>query len=298
VINVEACCSGSALVTSGKFIKRKLQAWAERNGICLQGSAGDRGESNYTLSVEQNIFGAALLPSVRAAFERGAGGELRGVIPTMSALHSSSALAVNLFQHWVGRKELSTLARLLEVPSQKIADAAFEDCFPVCDDPQRHGFKEPPHLDFAIRYGDGSRVGVECKLFEPYGRLDHAQLRQAYLDLPDAWADIPSCRSLAEQLAVGDAGYHRFGASQLLKHLLGLRFGAAIGTIRLIYVYYDAIGDEAAEHRDELRRFHAVVTRDGIRFEPLSVQEFILRAVKHVRAEHHTYVDYLAQRYL
>lgn len=285
-------------MTSGEFIKRKLQAWAERNEIRLQGSAGDRGEPNYTLSVEQNIFEQILLPPVKAAFEHGAGGELRGGIPTMSALHSSSALAVNLFQYWVSRKELPTLSRLLEVPSRNIADAAFEDCFPVCDEPQSHGFKEPPHLDFAIRYDDGSRVGVECKLFEPYGRLDHPLLRRAYLDLPDSWSDIPACRALAEQLAVGTAGYHRLGASQLLKHILGLKFGASIGSIRLLYVFYDSIGDEAAEHRSELTRFHAVVTRDGITFEPLSVQEFILRAIKHARADHRKYVDYLAQRYL
>ena len=70
-------------MTTGRFIQRKLQIWARRSGIQLQGSAGERGEPNYTLTVEQNIFEGALLPSVRAAFERGAGGELRGDIPTI-----------------------------------------------------------------------------------------------------------------------------------------------------------------------------------------------------------------------
>ena len=283
---------------TGEFIKRKLQAWAARNGIPLQGSAGERGEPNYTLRLEDNIFGGALLPSVRAAFERGAGGELRGDIPTMSALHSSAAMAVNLFQYWVRRDDLSTLARLLEIPSQKIAGASFEDCFPVCDDPAAHGFKEPPHLDFALRYEDGSRVGVECKLFEPYGRLSHASLSRAYLELPDAWSDLPACRTLAEQLVDGPAGYQRLGASQLLKHILGLKFGLPVDRWRLLYVYYDAMGAEAAAHREELQRFEALVTRDGIYFDPMPVQDFIIRAVALVRDDHTAYVDYLAARYL
>src|SRR5688572_22574784 len=135
-------------MTSGQFVQKKLQAWATRKGISLQGSAGERGEPNYTHSIEQNLFDQILLPSVRASFERGAGGELRGSIPTMSALHSSAAMAVNLFQYWVRNGDLAGLADLLEIPSLDIASADFEDCFPVCENPQRHGFNEPPHLDF------------------------------------------------------------------------------------------------------------------------------------------------------
>jgi hypothetical protein len=283
---------------SGQFIQRKLQAWAERKGVHLQGSAGERGAPNYTLSVEQNIFEGALLPEVRASFQRGAGGELRGDIPTMSALHSSAALAVNLFQYWVKHHDLTALASVLEVPSRNIETAAFEDCFPVCDAWQQHGFTKPPHLDFALRYVDGGRVGIECKLFEPYGRLEHKPLRQAYLDLSETWSDIPACRALAEQLAAGPAGYHRLGPSQLLKHILGLKFRASTYEVRLVYLYYDAIGDEAAQHRQELRRFQAQIEKDAIRFVPMSVQEFILCAVSRVRTDHTAYVDYLAERYL
>lgn len=285
-------------MTSGQYIQRTLQAWADRQGIRLQGSAGERGEPNYTISVEQNIFGGKLQDSVTAAFRAGAGGELNGDIPTMSALHSSAALAVNLFQYWVVSGDLATLASILDVPSQGIANARFEDQFPVCMEPQANGFSKPPHLDFAFRYADGSCVGVECKLFEPYGRLEHKPLRNAYLALPDAWRDIPACRALAEQLAVGPAGYHRLGASQLLKHILGLKFCASTEKVRLLYLYCDAIGDEAAEHRQEIRQFQTAIAADPVRFVPISVQEFILRAVRRARVNHTAYVDYLAERYL
>lgn len=257
-----------------------------------------RGEPNYMMSVEQNIFGGAIHESVSAAFMAGAGGELLGDIPTMSALHSSAAMAVNLFQYWVVSGDFATLATLLDVPSRDIEFGRFEDQFPVCADPQANGFARPPHLDFALRYSDGSCVGIECKLFEPYGRIEHQPLKPAYLALADAWGDIPACRALAEQIAWGPAGYHRLGPSQLLKHILGMKFSAPTERIRLLYLYADAIGDEAAEHRQEIRQFQDAIAADPIRFVPMSVQEFVLRAVRRVRCDHPAYVDYIAERYL
>jgi hypothetical protein len=285
-------------MTSGEYVQRKLQAWAVRQGLPLQGSAGDKGRPNYTRSAAANIFEGTILPSVKTCFEEGAGGELRGKIPTMSALHSSAAMTVNLFQYWVKQGDLATLARLLAIPSPNIGGAKFEDHFEVCEDSQKHGFAEPPHLDFALRYANGDRVGIECKLFEPYGRVQHSPLKRKYLELGGAWDDIPGCRLLAEQLAVGDAGFHRLGASQLIKHILGLKFGADVKDVRLLYLYYDAIGADAAEHRGELARFQEHVAHDSVRFVVLSVQEFIVRAVTRVRATHTAYVDYLAARYL
>jgi hypothetical protein len=284
-------------MNSGLYIQLKLRAWAKRHEVALQGSAGERGAPNYTLTVDANLF-EPLLPSVRASYEGGAGRELGGEIPPLAALHSSAALAVNLFQYWIGLHDYQTPARLLDVPSTGIVAGVLEDRFPVCTDPEKRGFKEPPHLDFAFRYGDGARVGVECKLFEPYGRLDKQPLRSPYLPLTDAWNDIPGCRALAEQLATGDAGYRRLGAAQLLKHFLGLKFGARSNAVRLVYLYYDAPGNEAAEHRAEVARFQRHIAGDPVRFMPLTVQTFIARAVDRIRDQHPAYVDYLADRYL
>jgi hypothetical protein len=92
--------------------------------------------------------------------------------------------------------------------------------------------------------------------------------------------------------------YRRLGASQLLKHILGLKFGASTEKVRLLYLYYDAIGYEAAEHRHEIRQFQTAIADDSVCFVPISVQEFILRGVRMVRGKHAAYVDYLAERYL
>ena len=283
---------------SADFIQRKLQAWAHRKNITLQGSEGERGQPNYTLSLGKNLFGGELHIQARAAFDAGAGGEIRGAIPSMSALHSSSAMAVNLFQYWLENQQFPILAEILNVPSTGIESISFERKYPVCADWTAHGFREPPHLDLGIDYVDTRRVGVECKLFEPYGRLEHAALRSAYLELPDAWSDIPACRALAEELADGDAGFRRLGPVQLLRHILGLKFGTTIDKVRLVYLYFDAMGDEAEEHRAEVRRFQQRIASDPVRFVPMTVQEFIVRAVSRCRPQHSEYVDYLTDRYL
>lgn len=184
------------------------------------------------------------------------------------------------------------------MPSRGIEAVAFERKYPVCADGDDRGFKGPPHLDLGVDYRDGSRVGVECKLFEPYGRLQHAPLKAPYLRLDDAWRDIPACRALAEELSAGDAGFRRLGPAQLLRHILGLKFGASVEEVRLVYLYLDAPGDEAAEHRAEIRVFQDRIKEDPIRFVPTTVQEFILRAVDRCGGEHRDYVDYLAERYL
>mgnify|MGYP001331384106 CR=1 FL=1 len=283
---------------SAEFIQRKFQAWAFRKNIALQGSEGERGEPNYTLTLGENLFGGELHPMVRSEFDASAGGELRGKIPSMQALHSSAAMAVNLFQYWVGNRQFSTLAELLNVPSTGIESVMFERKYPVCEDWKAHGLNEPPHLDLGVDYLDSRRVGVECKLFEPYGRLEHAPLKLAYLELADAWSDIPACRTLAEELNKGDAGFRRLGPVQLLRHILGLKFRRPTDRVRLVYLFLDAIGDEAEEHRAEVKRFQQRIAPDPIRFVPMTVQEFVLRAVSKCRQKHKEYVDYLADRYI
>ena len=159
-------------------------------------------------------------------------------------------------------------------------------------------FPVSPHLDFAFRYADGRRVGVECKLHEPYGRLDHQPLRRAYLDLTDAWVDIPAWRALAENLAGPHPPYRGLARAQLVKHLLGLkhgpwrrRSGSCTSTLTLRAPRQQSTARNSSRSSQPFKG-------DPIRFQALTVQEFIVRAVHKVRAEHRAYVDYLAERYL
>jgi hypothetical protein len=216
----------------------------------------------------------------------------------MQALHSSAAMAVNLFDYFRQQRTPEQAAKILRIPSPRIAAMTFERKYPVIANYREHGLTEPPHLDVGFDYEHPQRVGVECKLFEPYGRLEHAGLRDAYLDLPDVWNDIPACRKLAEELVEGSAGFIRLGPAQLLRHILGLKFGISAGQFRLVYLYYDAPGDEAAAHRSEIKRFSELISTDGIGFQAMSVQRFIIRAASVLSDEHIPFVNYLSERYL
>jgi hypothetical protein len=191
-------------MNSGQYIQERQRAWARRKGIELRSAGTPQGNANYTQPPLANILGGELLAEVREQYAGGAGGEFLGDTPSGSALHSSAALTLNLFQYWVRLGELQTAARLLDVPTRNIVGAGFQAQFPVCSEPRKRGFNRPPHLDFALSYRDGSRVGVECKMFEPFGRAEHAALSPKYLDLPDTWSDIPAWRTLAERLTGTD----------------------------------------------------------------------------------------------
>jgi len=242
-----------------RFIQKKFQAWAQRHNIHLQGSEGDRGEPYYTYSVEANLFGNWLHPDVRICYENGAGGELRGEIPSFQALHSSAAMAVNLFQHWFLNREYSLLAHCLNVPSRGIDNIVFEHCYPVCENYRRYGLTNPPHLDLGIDYENNSQhVGVECKLIEPFTTYEHDLLSNAYLEIDELWSDIPAWRQLGEELNNNNnnnIGFNRFDAAQIIRHVLGLKFGIRADRVRLIYLYYDSLGKHTEEHREEIVRF-------------------------------------------
>ena len=81
------------------YIIVKQVAWAQNNGVSLIGSKIDGGGPAYTRCLEANLFESLLSQTIQE-FEAGDGHELSGYPPKMSALHSSSALAVNFFQYW------------------------------------------------------------------------------------------------------------------------------------------------------------------------------------------------------
>jgi len=284
-------------MNTSQLIQAKFQSWAKRNKIRLQGSKGRLGTPNYAMSVGENIFGGTLARTTRTAFNDGAGGELRGEICSMQALHSSAAMAVNVFQYWSQNQEYETLAKILRIPSRFIEKMTFERKFPVCAEMAKNGFKEPPHLDVAIEYSKTTRIGIECKLHEPFGRLQKSLLRDAYLNLDGIWDDIPKWRKLAVELNKSDFGFKRLGPAQLVKHVLGLKHEKHASDIRLLYFYFDGPGSENCEHLNELNRFSELVADDPVKFVPLSAQEFISHATEKLPEKHFAYLNYLSERY-
>jgi hypothetical protein len=94
------------------YIVEKQIQWALNHGIELDGSKGEKGRRTYTRELNQNLF-RSLSPLATEQFEKGDGNEINGEDGNpskMQAVHSSSALGVNIFQYWQDKKQASVIA--------------------------------------------------------------------------------------------------------------------------------------------------------------------------------------------
>lgn len=285
------------------YILQKQRLWALRHTIRLRRrpsnsrhSPRGAGGQTYTVMLEDNLF-EPLLPKARGEFEQADGGELRAGqdIGNMYALQSSSAAACNLFHYWRRLDELGPILRALRVPSTRWTGVVFEAKRPIAESLDR-----PPNIDVEIAYDAKTAhraVGIECKLSEPYYGRPHSGISQKYFRTDNIWEGLPTLRQLAERLSPDDDLYIHLHAAQLLKHVLGMRVAYGAGRFRLLYLWYDVIGSEAARHRAEIGDFSTLARADGVSFSAITYQQVILHLAQH-RAEHGEYVDYLAERYL
>ena len=153
------------------IITRQIQ-WAHRQSIVLQGSEGDRGYPTYTTKLCDNLF-EPLTDETRAAFCRGDGNELKSDgrrVPKMQALHSSSALVVNVFQYWQRVGEVAVVAAacgLCNAKNMRSMTLKFERKFEI-----NRKFPRPPNLDVAISVDEGTVFAIESKFAEPYGNRE------------------------------------------------------------------------------------------------------------------------------
>ena len=277
------------------IITRQIQ-WAHRHGIVLQGSEGDRGYPTYTTKLCDNLF-ESLTDETRAAFCSGDGNELKPAgrrVPKMQALHSSSALVVNVFQYWQRVGEVAVVAAacgLCNANNTRYMELKFERKFKIDQ-------KSTPNLDVAICVDDDTVFAIESKFTEPYGNQRRRGLKPVYLEKEkDLWSGLKKTRALAENISPDDNTFKRLHAAQLIKHLLGLK-AEGIKTFRLCYLYYDAPGDEGPEHRADIKKFEAVVRGDGVRFSSVSYQDVLARLAERNRPCHRDYTDFITDRYL
>ena len=270
-------------ITRSEILQRQL-AWAAARGVAVDAKG-------YTASVEDNLF-QPLSAATRADFTAGSGDELGSAAKKgkMCALHSSSALACNVFDYWCTR-DLSAASRALDLGVTAKA-MRFEAKFPTGLD------GAPPNLDLAFDAG-GLTVGVECKFTEPFGSSKPSQPFKTKYFPSDRklWAEagLPACQQLAEGLQKGAPQFKHLNGAQLLKHLLGLsRLGA--GKFRLMYLWYAWAGPESEAHASEVAAFAAAMDK-GIAFRALTFQQFFDALSSGLKAEDASYAAYLRERY-
>ena len=170
---------------SEKIIAKQIE-WAKNRNINLIGSQGAKGRPVYTTTVDENLF-QPLNEQTRKELIEGDGSELKigaNRPSKIQALHSSSALGINIFDYWRKFSDISvivTACGLTRANSTMTGRIQFEQKFPIDD-----RFQYSPNLDVVI-YPDNPRkikvYGIECKFTESYSSRGHGGLDElGYLE--------------------------------------------------------------------------------------------------------------------
>lgn len=282
------------------YIFTKQTLWAARKGITLRGSKAGKGRLAYTPTLDENLF-EPIAESVRQDIEKGDGGEFtakNGTMPKMHAVHSSSALGVNVFQYWLTSNQVAEIASacgFCREGNQCAQTIRFESKFPITNK-----FKFSPNLDVVIENKPGSQYdlfAIECKFSEAYTSRGHGGIDPKYLDL-DVWENLPNLHALAKELSPDDKQNSYLHPAQLIKHILGLKQACGKSRFRLLYLWYDVLGSAGALHREEIDRFTETAKLDGVKFHAMSYQELIKKIAARRQVEHVDYLNYLSGRYL
>ena len=114
----------------------------------------------------------------------------------------------------------------------------------------------------------------------------------------ELWLDIPELHNLAISISPDNTINKYLDSAQLIKHILGLKTCCDKGGFKLLYLWYDVLGQEGATHRDEIDEFTKIALSDGIHFSAFSYQELIISLANDYRQEHLEYIKYLTERYL
>jgi len=292
-----------------EYILSKQIQWAHNNDIKLVGSEKARGRPAYTQNLNENLF-EPLNPDVEKQIGEGDGGETKpkkGVLPKMRAVHSSSALGVNIFQYWMNINQIPKIA------------AACGLCSKNNNTPQKMTFEEKfqiskkfifsPNIDVTIENSEESKYklfAIECKFSEAYTSRGHSGIDPKYLDIKDIWKGIPRLHKLAKKISPDDNRFKYLHEAQLIKHILGLKKyildlekkDKVKKSFRLLYLWYDCIGHEGSKHRKEIESFTKTAKSDKIKFHAMSYQELIIKLSKEYRDTHKEYFKYITSRYL
>ncbi|WP_417873604.1 PGN_0703 family putative restriction endonuclease [Xanthomarina gelatinilytica] len=287
-----------------KYIQLKQQNWAKRNGLELVGGTKpNRGEKNYVANLTSNIYNQHLSLETQQNFKEGDGNETKdnkSNLSKMKALHSSSALPVNVFQYWQ-EKDVSPIlsaCRLINrrpFNSDTLPNAVrFEQKFEIDEDKKLYPMK--PNLDVVIK-NNNKVYAIESKFTEPYKKKQKG-LRKVYTLKKSLWKGITHLQELANKISPDNNEFKYLDAAQLIKHTLGLKKAYNESGFTLLYLWYDVIGKDGAAHREEIEQFAATAKKDKVEFRQITYQEVIINLSKEFYDGNEDYVNYLTNRYL
>lgn len=272
-------------MTSRRHVISAQIDWAK-----LQGHAPD--SRGYLPTYQANLH-RPLSTKALGCFTKGSGNELRDTRKRpakMRALHSSSALVVNVFDGWCDAPDKAL--QVLGLPTGAV-QMEFEAQLPTGLD------GKPPNLDLCIWWADGTVLGVESKFTEwltpksPGKELFKDKYFPADRKL---WAakGLSRCQELARLLRDGRLVYRHLDAAQLLKHILGLASTAR--RFELCYLYFDVQGKERGLHAAEIHDFRNRLGAD-LPFH-VGTYQSVFEKLRVMTSASEAHVRYLASRYM
>lgn len=290
-----------------EFIKSKQQSWACRKGYTLVGGTiPNRGEKNYQQNLNDNLF-EQLSKESSDYFKSGDGNETKDSktrLAKMKALHSSSAVVVNLFQYWQ-KKDVYPIMYACKFCSKSLSSInkissenkiKFEEQFEISGDKSQFPFS--PNIDVVIEDFQSTVYAIESKFTEPYNSRKQKEIKQKYIDNTSFWNGLSNLYELAKEICPNNNKFKYLDAAQLIKHTLGLKNRYNKKGFHLLYLWYDVIGTDGVEHRKEIEQFAEIAKKDGIKFSHITYQEVIVRLTKEFYSGNEKYCDYLTDRYL
>jgi hypothetical protein len=285
------------------YILSKQIQWAKRNNIKLIGSKVERGFPAYTQKLDENLF-EPLASEIRKEILKGDGGEIinKNNLPAKAnAVHSSSALGINMFHYWKTSGKIDNIAHacgLCAKENKTQTDIHFEQKFVISKT-----FQKCPNLDVVIENNENAQYkvfAIECKFTEPYSNRKHGGIDPKYFgnEIMPLWKDIPKLRDLADTISPEDNEFKYLHPAQLIKHILGLKNKYGKTAFRLLYLWYDVLGEEGYVHRTEIEKFSAYTKADDVKFSSISYQELITFLAKNYYKTNEKFIDYITDRYL
>lgn len=275
--------------------------WAKNRGLQLVEGDGNQARQGYLTCADANLF-RPLNPETEAELLAGKGQEFKGrggMPPRSQALHSSSVLAVNLFDYWRKKTDLSPMLSACELyrgAGPIAGEIRFAQKFPVLRE-----LGKSPVIDVMIYPGFKKglqAVAVDCKFLDPYSRRRSRGLDPKYLADTSIWKNLPATYALAQEILSNDNKFYFLNAAQLIKQVLSLSvrypkkkmFG-------LLYIWSDVLSELAFVHGMEAEELRQTLHSDGIEFVPIRYQDIVASLAAH-RAQHPEYIAYLTDRYL
>jgi len=267
-----------------KVLHDQQLAWAHHHNIRFN-------NKGYTETLDANLY-RKISAAAYSAFSAGRGKEIdpKKKYPKMQALHSSSALVVNVFDYWLQSNRVRDIAKACGFTG--IAESMqYESKHST---PVKNSY---PHLDIEFRSKGSNILALESKFDEPYGYKTERKIKDNYLR-PDVWVGLNNCYKLVKEIH-DNQGQQTFwtylDTPQLLKHILGLTATYGRRKFTLLYLWYEIPSQESQDHRDQIANFEDRV-KDDARFKTMTYQT-LFKKIERIYGASQGYLGYMKTRY-